>query len=259
MNGAIMPKKNAIFLSIVIPAYNEANRIQATLEKISAFLAKAAYTAEVIVVDDSSTDDTHRIVQNAIGARQEFRLLQTARNRGKGGAVQLGIGEARGELVLMSDADLSTPIAHVDAMIPLLRSQANPAAPCDMVIGSRRLAGANIVIAQPRLRVWAGVIFSLFVRVFLFLPILDTQCGFKLFRRECIRKIIERQTIYDFGFDVEWLYLAKKYGFHVHEFPVTWSNSTDTKVRLLRDSLKMFADVVKIRWNDVTGRYSWKN
>ena len=242
-SSTLMPEP---FLSIVIPAYNEARRIRDTLERVSHFRESQAYAVELIVVDDGSTDHTDETVAEFPG----IRLVRNDRNHGKGFTVRHGVLEARGELVLFSDADLSTPIEEVDKLLLALQSSG-----ADAAVGSRALNRELIGIHQPWLRDMAGRFFNLLVKVFTGLRLHDTQCGFKLFRRISTRTAFELMKVEGFGFDPELLFLIERHGGRVLEVPVRWDNHPATKVRFLRDSTEMFLDLIAIRWRALTGKY----
>ena len=234
------------FLSIVVPAYNEARRIRSTLESLCHFKESASYSIELIVVDDGSTDQT---VETAL----EFpaiRLVRNDRNHGKGFTVRHGALEARGEFILFTDADLSTPIEEVDKLLSALQSSG-----ADCAVGSRALKRELIGIHQPWFRDVAGRFFNLLVRIFTGLRLHDTQCGFKLFRRCSTRRAFELQRVEGFGFDPELLFLIEKQGGKVVEVPVRWNDNPATKIRFLRDSTRMFLDLLAIRWRAFTGQY----
>lgn len=238
-------------ISIVIPAYNEAARLEATLNSVLAYLRSSAFRPfEVVVVDDGSTDDTAQMVERFRAAHPEVRLLRNPGNRGKGYSVRHGMLEAAGDWVLVSDADLSAPIEELDKLLAAARDHQ-----ALVVIGSRALDRSLIAVHQSPFRENAGRIFNLLVRLIAGLPFRDTQCGFKLFERRAAREIFRRQRIDRFGFDVETLYLARKLGFRAREVPVRWSHATGTKVRMLRDSLNMFLDLARIRGHDLRGLY----
>jgi glycosyltransferase involved in cell wall biosynthesis len=175
-------------------------------------------------------------------------VISNGVNRGKGYSVRRGMLEARGGIVLFTDADLSAPIEEADKLFTALET-------CDVAIGSRALDRRLISVHQSRFREFAGIIFNTIVRVCLRLPFVDTQCGFKAFRGEPCRIIFEQQRIERFGFDPELLYLARHHGLRAVEIPVRWGHSPATKVSMFRDSLQMFLDVLIIRWNAITGRY----
>lgn len=242
------------FLSIVIPAYNEEGRIGRSIDDIFAFLSAADYAAEVIVVDDGSADRTSGVVGERVGrfraAGHELRALKNEPNRGKGYSVRRGLIEARGEIVLFTDADLSSPISEAPKLIsPIAERRA------DVAFGSRALDRNLIGKRQPVLRDFGGRIFNLLMKTITGLKFKDTQCGFKAFRREQALPVFKLQSIDRFGFDPEVLYIAKKQGLRLLEVPVVWNDSEGSKISFFSDSLKMFADLVRIRANDISGRY----
>lgn len=236
-------------LSVVIPAYNEESRIGKTLRMIHTYLQQQPYTAEILVVDDGSQDGTPSTVGAFDVGPPAVRLLHNERNRGKGYSVRRGFLYAKGDYLLFSDADLSTPIAELEKLLIALDE------PCDIAIGSRALPGACIEVHQPRYREHLGRLFNAVVRQFAVPGIFDTQCGFKCFRRQAALAICERMTTERFGFDVEMLYLARQLGYRVREVPVVWRHSPQTRVRLRRDSISMLGDLLRIRLNDYRGRY----
>lgn len=238
-------------ISIVIPAYNEEQRLGPTLNAILSFLSqRASAFAEILVVDDGSRDGTARIVEQFSAAHPQIRLLRNPGNRGKGYSVRHGVLESRGEWILFTDADLSAPIEELDKLFDAVRRTH-----ADIAIGSRALERSLIQVHQSWFRETAGRIFNLFLRLLTGLPFLDTQCGFKLYRRQAAQEIFRRQRLERFGFDAEVLYIARRLGFRCVEVPVRWSHSPGTKVSMLRDSLDMFLDLLRIRWNDLLGRY----
>jgi dolichyl-phosphate beta-glucosyltransferase len=236
-------------LSIIIPAYNEEKRIRPTLERVFAFLDAQDYAWEVIVVDDCSSDKTIEVASGASQGRANFRVLRNEVNSGKGASVRRGMLEAKSGLLLFSDADLSTPIEEVNRFIEKAREGFG------VVIGSRAIRGANIVTHQPIYRRLMGKTFNKIVRVMLVRGIKDTQCGFKMFTREAAQKIFPLQRIDRFAFDVEALFLARKFGFKIHEMPVTWKDSPLTRISTFRDSFSMFAALFTIRLNNLRGLY----
>ncbi len=238
-------------LSIVIPAYNEELRLPATLEKVAAYLKNCGREAEVLVVDDGSKDRTAAVAKSFQSRIPPLRVVSNGLNRGKGYSVRHGVQEAHGRIVLFTDADLSAPIEEADKLIEALEKY-------DLAIGSRAVDRSLITVHESRFREFAGIIFNKLVRIILWLPFVDTQCGFKAFRRERCAIVFEQQTIERFGFDPELLYLARHHGLRAVEIPVRWGHSPATKVSMLRDSLQMFLDVFKIRWNALRGRYSRK-
>jgi len=238
-------------ISIVIPAYNEEQRLGSTLNAILSFLnQRPSRFAEILVVDDGSRDRTARVVEQFSADHPQIRLLRNPGNRGKGYSVRHGVLESRGEWILFTDADLSAPIEELDKLFDAVRRNH-----ADIAIGSRALDRSLIQVHQSWFRETAGRIFNLFLRLLTGLPFLDTQCGFKLYRRQAAQEIFRRQRLERFGFDAEVLYIARRLGFRCVEVPVRWSHSPGTKVSMLRDSLDMFLDLLRVRWNDLLGRY----
>jgi len=241
-------------LSIVIPAYNEENRIGASLDAILEFVRRQSYSTEVIVVNDGSADLTQQIVMSRVAeyrsAGSDLRCVTNDPNQGKGYSVKRGVTEARGAIVLFTDADLSSPISEAPKLIePIERREA------DLVFGSRALDRSLIVVRQPLVRDFGGRVFNLLMRLITGLSFKDTQCGFKALRRDLALGAIKLQRITGFGFDPELLYIARKHSLRLREVPVAWSHSEGSRVSFLRDSLKMFSDLVVIRLNDLRGRY----
>jgi dolichyl-phosphate beta-glucosyltransferase len=236
-------------LSIVIPAYNEELRLPASLERIARFLEESGRSGEVIVVDDGSRDRTALVAESFRKQIPSIKVLSNGVNRGKGFSVRHGMREAGGEFVLFSDADLSAPIEEAEKLIRALEEG------YDVAIGSRAVNRDLIEVHESPFREVAGIIFNKIVRLILRLPFVDTQCGFKAFRRERCGILFAQQTIERFGFDPELLYLARHHGLRTIEIPVRWAHSPATKVNMLRDSIQMFLDVFVIRWNALRGRY----
>lgn len=235
-------------LSIIIPCFNEESRLPDSLEKIAAYIQQSGRETEVLVVDDGSTDRSAAVAQLHYQKLPGLRVISNGRNRGKGFSVRHGMQAAKGRIVLFTDADLSAPIEEAQKLIKALETN-------DVAIGSRAINRNLISVRQSRFRELAGIIFNSVVRLILRLPFVDTQCGFKAFRREPCRIIFEQQRIERFGFDPELLYLARHHRLHAAEIPVRWAHSPATKVSMLRDSLQMFVDVFVIRWNALMGRY----
>jgi glycosyltransferase involved in cell wall biosynthesis len=234
------------FLSIVIPAYNEARCISGTLDAIQNYARGKDFPVEIIVVDDGSTDNMVEIASGHAG----IRVLRNEGNRGKGFSVRHGVLEARGELVLFTDADLSAPIDETDKLLAAMESSR-----ADAAIGSRALQRELIGVHQSPFREWGGRFFNLLVRIFTGLRIHDTQCGFKLFRRATTRRAFELQRVERFAFDPEILFLIQRLGGKVVEVPVRWNHNPATKVHYLRDSLHMTLDLLALRWRALTGHY----
>ena len=237
-------------LSIIVPAYNEENRLPKTLDGIVAYVRAKGRRAEIIVVDDGSSDGTAALVNAYSQGFLEIRLVSNGTNRGKGYSVRHGMLEARGEIALFTDADLSTPIAEADKLVAALREQ-----DYDAAIGSRAVDRSLIEIHQSAIREQAGILFNRMVRWIMGIRFSDTQCGFKAFRRERCRIIFEQQRIERFGFDPEILFLAKRHGLRVAEVPVRWSHDEGTKVNVAADGMRMLLDLLVIRWNAVAGCY----
>lgn len=237
-------------LSVVIPAYNEESRIVATLEGVSGFLEDNFRNFEIVVVDDGSSDATRSVVERLARELGDITLISYPANQGKGYAVQKGVLASRGELVLFSDADMSTPVEEVKRLISSIREG------FDIAIGSRGLRESDVRLKQPWYRQGMGKTFNLMVRLLTVGGISDTQCGFKLFRGEVARSLFRKTLIKGFAFDVEVLFLAEKSGYKIKEVPVKWFNSPGSKVRLFRDSFRMFLELLRIRTHYLAGRYS---
>lgn len=238
-------------LSIVIPAFNEELRLPDTLDRVATYLKSSHREVEVLVVDDGSKDQTGAVAESFHSKIPGLRVVANGTNRGKGYSVRHGVQEARGRIVLFTDADLSAPIEEADKLVDALQH-------FDVAIGSRAVNRSLITVHESPFREFAGIIFNKIVRLVLRLPFVDTQCGFKAFVRERCQILFEQQTIDRFGFDPELLYLARHHGLRAVEIPVRWGHSPATKVNMLRDSLQMFIDVFVIRWNALRGRYPRK-
>lgn len=241
-----------VSLSIVIPAYNEAERLGSTLGTVMEYLNQWHPGAELIVVDDGSSDRTAELARDTLARDTTLRgsVISYQSNLGKGRAVRLGLLASRGDVALFSDADLSTPITEAPKLIePIQRGE------CDVSFGSRALDRSLIGVHQPWRREQGGRVFNLIVRLATGLPIWDTQCGFKAFRMDVCRPIIEGATIDRFGFDVELLYLAHRAGLKLCEIPVRWDHYEGSKVNVMSDSFKMLGEVGLIRRQARRGVY----
>lgn len=246
------------YLSIVVPAYNEEARIGPTLSSILAFARGFARPVEVLVVDDGSTDRTAAVARDSVAAEVapagapsvDFRLIANEVNRGKGFSIRRGVLEARGDVVLVSDADLSTPIQEATRLLQILERTGR-----GLVIGSRAVPGARVEVHQSLLREMMGKTFNGIVRLVTGLPFYDTQCGFKLMTRREATPLFEVARIDGFGYDVEILYLATRRGLPVQEVAVTWRNAPGSKVGLLTDPMRMLRDVLRVRRLDRKGLY----
>jgi glycosyltransferase involved in cell wall biosynthesis len=230
--------------SLVIPAFNEAERIGQSLRTAFAYLRTTSPGSELIVVNDGSTDDTSEIVREVFAGQTAItaRLLEHSPNRGKGAAVREGLLAAATPIGLFSDADFSTPIEEAPKLIEPIA-----AGELDVAFGSRALDRTLIGHHQPWRREQGGRVFNLIVRVATGLPFWDTQCGFKAFRLDVVRPILERANTDGFGFDVELLYLARKANLRMKEVPVRWNHVEGSKVSFARDSVRMFREVVALR------------
>jgi glycosyltransferase involved in cell wall biosynthesis len=237
-------------LSIVIPAFNEESRLPKTLDSVIAYVQSRPYQAEIIVVDDGSSDQTSAVIDSYRQKYPGLRYISNGGNRGKGYSVRHGMLEALGEITLFSDADLSTPIEEADKLLAAIREQN-----FDAAIGSRAMDRSLIQVHQSPIREIAGIFFNRMVQWILGIQFSDTQCGFKAFRRERARIIFEQQRIERFGFDPEILFLAKRNDLRVAEIPVHWSHDAATKVNVAADGIRMFLELILIRWNAARGYY----
>ncbi|MGA7292385.1 MAG: dolichyl-phosphate beta-glucosyltransferase [Terriglobales bacterium] len=236
--------------SFVIPAYNESSRIRPTLDALLRFVQEQNWDAEILVVNDGSTDDTAQIAQDYGKRHSQIVLVENPGNRGKGYSVRNGMLHARGDICLFTDADLSSPITESLKLFDAIARGA------DIAIGSRWLKAELQTERQPLYRQAFGRIFNLLLRVVLGLRFADTQCGFKAFRRTAAQRIFPLQKIERWGFDPEILFLAKRAGLRVEEVPVLWAHSEGTRLHPFRDGMRMFLEVLRIRWNAITREYT---
>lgn len=236
-------------LSIIIPAYNEEERLPESLKEIVDFADRQPYGIEVIVVDDGSEDGTATVVDEF---HSRYPFLSVARNphRGKGYAVKTGMLTARGEYLFLCDADLSMSIDQVETFLPPHQEEGY-----DIVIGSREIEGAKRY-DEPVYRHFMGRIFNFIVRIFAVRGFQDTQCGFKSFKHDAARDVFSLQTMDGFGFDVEVLFIAQQKGYRILELPIGWCHVSNSRISPLRDTFKMVRDVLRVRWNDWCGVYS---
>lgn len=235
-------------ISIILPVFNEEKRLKQGLEKALAYLSSQPYPFEVIVVNDGSTDTTSKTLQNFTN-QPNFKILNHEHNRGKGAAIRTGVAAAEGDFILFSDIDLSVPIETLASFLQKGESG------YDIVIGSRRVAGAKTLTHQVSWRELMGHTFTKLSNLILGTSFADFTCGFKLFTKEAAKKIFSRQKIRNWAFDSEVLFLAKKFGFNVTQVPVEWSDVAGSKVRLPRDIIVSFLGLLKIKWYDLTGQY----
>jgi dolichyl-phosphate beta-glucosyltransferase len=232
----------------VVPAFNEGGRIRGTLRGIFEYMDGIGHDFELIVVDDGSTDDTAAVVRDLCSTEPRMRLLANKANMGKGYSVRRGILEAGGDVVLFSDADLSTPIEEYGRLLEYLGDY-------DLVMASRSLPESNVVVHQPAYREMMGRMFNFLVQVLIVRGIIDTQCGFKLMKAEAGREIAGCLRINRFSFDVEMVLVAKRLGYRCVDVPVKWINSPGSRVDAVKDSVNMLLDLFRIKLYDIAGRY----
>ena len=233
-------------LSIVIPAYNEESRLGDSIRKILGYVQREELNTELIIVDDGSTDSTTQIAKQACAESPtiDTKVIRYKENRGKGFAVKTGMIASESDIVLFSDADLSSPIEELPKLVDPIRT-----GKLDVAFGSRALDRNLIGVHQPWRREQGGRVFNLFVRTLTGLPFWDTQCGFKAFNMKKFRPLLNVMTIDRFGFDVEFLFIAHHAGLRLKEIPVRWNDCDGSKVNVLRDSLRMFSEIRQIRQN----------
>ena len=237
-------------LSVIIPAYNEEALILSTLDCLQNYLSARPETYEIIVIDDGSEDRTVELIRQFQKANSSIHLLINPQNRGKGFSIQRGVAESRGQFIIFTDADLPYQLDAMEGFLKALRNN------CDLAVGSRVLPGSEVK-GVPMLRYVAGQVFSWMVQAVLFHGLPDTQCGFKSFRADAAKEIFRRLTIGGFGFDVEMLYIARKRKYVIQPVPVQMiEHRQRSRVRLMSDSLKMFANLFMVRWNDLQSKYS---
>jgi dolichyl-phosphate beta-glucosyltransferase len=241
------PIEQPPYLSVIIPAYNESERIVPTIGAVASQVCDLGLAWELIIADDGSTDDTVSIAEDL--GLVNLRVLRTPQNGGKGSAVQRGMAAARGEYILFADADNSTPIEEIVALKAKVEDEGY-----DIVVGSRAAAGAEAANRSIVRRVMSGGL-RMIVQNVLRIGVLDTQCGFKLYSREAADKLILAQTIMGFSFDLEHLYLARKYGLRVAEVPVQWIDAPGSKVDTRKEAQRFIKDLLKIKINDWRGIY----
>jgi glycosyltransferase involved in cell wall biosynthesis len=239
----------ALIYSFIIPAYNEGERLSVSLPRIFDYLRTQQLQSEIIVVNDGSSDNTADVVRHFMLLHPDLRLAENPGNRGKGYSVRNGMLHAHGDMVLFTDADLSSPIYEAGKLFAALEQGA------DVAIGSRWLQSELQTERQPWLRQLYGRCFNLALRIVLGLNYCDTQCGFKAFTRAAAQTIFTRQQIERWGFDPELLFLANKFKLRTVEVPVEWAHDHRSKISPLRDGIKMGVEMLAVRWNDVNGRY----
>ena len=240
---------SATYLSVIVPAYNEEERLSQTLKEINNYLRQQNYGSEILVVSDGSTDRTNEITKNLMAEIKNLRLLEFPKKRGKGFGVRQGMLEAKGDYRIFTDADNSTPLEQIEKMWPHFKEG------FDIVIGSRDLKGAVLDPPQPWQRIFTGEAFKLVRKIIVGLwEIQDSQCGFKCFTKKAAEKIFPKCKIDRFSFDAEVLLIAKKFKYKIKEIPIYWKNDLASKVKF-KSMVKMALDLVKIRWNFITHKY----
>lgn len=238
-----------MYLSVIIPAYNEEKRIAKTLLAVDSFLRQQNYESEILVISDGSKDRTADLARSLQAQAKNFRVIDEKVNHGKGWAVKRGMLEAKGEIRLFMDADNSTTIDQITNFLPYFKDG------YEVVIGSRRAVGAVIAVKQPWIRDFLGGIFRFIVHLFIPLGVTDSQAGFKAFRQQAAEAIFKKQTIFRWAFDVEVLAIARKLGFKIKEVPIHWVNDTESHVKI-SGMIKMLWEVFKVRLNLRRGRYN---
>lgn len=231
-----------MYLSIIIPSYNEEKRIGSTLEKIESYMDRKGFNYEVLVVDDGSTDQTKSVaIESGLAQNGRLGVLRNEENTGKGFSVKKGVMEANGEYIMFTDADLSTPIDEFDKLLNSVKSGA------DIAVGSRSVSTSKVAVRQPFYRQTMGKIFNLLIRLILGEDFKDTQCGFKLFKGNIAKSLFRDLTTKGFAFDTELLFLARRRGFKVEEIGVVWKNSPHSTVHPMLSSLQMLWDILRVR------------
>jgi dolichyl-phosphate beta-glucosyltransferase len=238
-------------ISVVIPAYNEAKRLPETLHAAENYFCTRNLSREILIVDDGSQDDTVQVCSNLRDKIDGLKILHNGRNRGKGFSVRQGILEASGPLVLMMDADQSSPMEELDKLLPSVRDGQS-----DIAIGSRALKESQILVHQPLYREPLGFLYNDIIQLLVLKGIQDTQCGFKLFRSVVAKDVFSRGRLSGFAFDVEVLFIARKLGYRITEVPIRWRNDPNTKIKILKHGSNMLADLLRIRWNNWKGMYN---
>ncbi len=234
-------------LSVIVPAYNEGKVLKVNLEKIVKYLKNNKYTWELVVVDDGSTDGTFKIAASLAG--KGVKAFKLSQNQGKGGALKEGIDKATGNYLIFMDADLSVPLRNIDIFLSELKNH-------EVVIGSRRLSGSNIVVHQPFIRESMGRVFTQLTKIITSTDLADYTCGFKGFEKKAGKKIFAQSLIKRWSYDAEIMFLAHKYGYKIRQVPVEWVNRIDSRVRLSDAVVTSFLDLIKIRVYDLLKAYA---
>lgn len=237
----MIEQPDGLYLSLIIPAYNEALRLRPSLGKIAAYLRACDFATELVLVDDGSSDGTADVARELLEGQVTYRILRNEPNRGKALSVKRGLLEGHGQVLLFSDADLSTPIEEADKLLAEIRAGA------DVAIASRQLPGSILTIHQPWYREIGGKVFGKLNQAVLLPGIPDSQCGFKAFTRDAAHRILEHQKLSGWAFDAELLYIARKLGLKIAQVPVTWINDPNSKVKMLTDGVKMVGDLLRVK------------
>lgn len=235
-------------ISIIVPVYNEENRVETGIKGILNYLNKAKFSWELIIVDDGSLDQTAAIVSRLV-SQQAKLILVKARHLGKGGAIKRGVAEAKGNWVVFLDVDLATPMNELDKFLPYRKDY-------QVIIGSRKMEGADVQVHQPKFREFSGKIFTLLTNILVTGKITDITCGFKMYKTGLAKLIFAQSALTDWSFDAEILYLAQKQKAKIKEVPVVWRDDPRTKVNLGKDALDAFMGLLRIRLYDLLGKYS---
>jgi len=238
----------SIYFSVVIPAYNEEERLPPTLKEVVEYLKKQNFSWEVLVVNDGSNDNTAKVVAEFAQSHPNVRLIDNKTNQGKGAVVKQGMLEAKGEWRLFMDADNSTPISEVEEFWPFIRDY-------EVIIGSRYVQGSKITEKQPFIRRFISRAGNILIQLLILPGIQDTQCGFKMFSQKATEAIFPKQRFMRWSFDMEILAIAKKAGFKIKEVPVVWRNAPQSKLKAVKAALRTLKDLFLIKWNLLTGKY----
>jgi len=241
--------KEPIFLSIIIPCYNEETNIEYTLNEILTYLSKKTFNYEIIIIDDGSTDNTADIADEKASNFENFSLITNGKNKGKGYSLRRGVLAAKGEFILFMDADNSTSIYEFDKFLPCLKQGYS------VVIGSRRLRDSVVKVSQPVMRIILGQTYIFLSKFILNLTASDINCGFKTYKNAVAKKIFSLQKLDGWGFDAELLFLIKKYNLKMKEVSVCWVHKSTSKVRPLKDGINSFLDLIRVRARDLHGDY----
>jgi len=238
----------SIYLSVVIPAYNEEKRLPPTLKEVVEYLKKQNFSWEVLVVNDGSSDNTAKVVAEFAQSHPNVRLIDNKTNQGKGAVVKQGMLEAKGEWRLFMDADNSTPISEVEELWPFIKDY-------EVIIGSRYVQGSKITEKQPFIRRFISRAGNILIQLLILPGIQDTQCGFKMFSQKATETVFPKQRFMRWSFDMEILAIAKRAGFKIKEVPVVWRNAPQSKLKAVKAALRTLKDLLLIKWNLLTGKY----